>query len=104
LRAGLDRFEFDVPISQRDEFVEVWIQYVLTLYEPDGSVVTQWPVVGYGKAELTRSREQSVHRAAVIALREAGAAISTAFAEQPDIDYWLQERRNDSALSADLGT
>lgn len=104
LQPRLEKFEFDVPIGERDEFVEVWMQYLLTLYEPDGSVVTEWPVSGYGKAELTRRREDSVRRAAIVAMREVGATISTKFAEQPDVSYWLQEKRNEAALSADLGS
>ena len=101
LRPVLEKFEFDVPIGERDEFVEVWMQYQLTLYEPDGSVVTEWPVSGYGKAELTRQREDSVNRAAIVAMREVGAAISTQFAQQPDVSYWLQERENEASLSAE---
>lgn len=100
LQPTLEKFEFDVPYGERDEFVEVWIQYLLTLYEPDGSVVTEWPVSGYGKAELGRDREESVNRAAVVALREVGATISTEFAAQPDVSYWLQERQHE-ALSAE---
>ncbi len=103
LQPRLERFEFDVPIGERDQFVEVWMQYLLTLYEPDGSVVISWPVSGYGKAELTRQREDSVRRAAIVAMREVGASISTRFADQPDVSYWLQERQNEAALSADLG-
>jgi len=103
LRPRLEKFEFDVPIGERDEFVEVWMQYLLTLYEPDGSVVVEWPVSGYGKAELTRRKEDSVRRAAIVAMREVGATISTKFAEQPDVSYWLQERQNEAALSAELG-
>ena len=99
----LDRFEFDVPFRQQDKFAEVWIQYVLTLYNPDGSVVTEWPVNGYGKAEIGREAEDSVHRAAVVALREVGAAISTNFAVHPDVSLWLQERGHETALSAGRG-
>ncbi len=97
----LQRFEFDVPIGQRDEFVEVWMQYGLTLYEPDGQVVVEWTVSGYGKSELERNREQSVERAAIVAMREVGAAISTQFAEQAEVAYWLEERQNESALAVD---
>jgi len=104
IRPRLEKFEFDVPIGERDEFVEVWMQYQLTLYNPDGSVVTEWPVSGYGKAELTGRREDSVRRATIIAMREVGAAISTKFAEQPDVSYWLRERQDEAALSADLGS
>lgn len=85
----LDKFEFDVPIGERDQFVEVWMQYQITLYEPDGTTVAQWPVSGYGKAELERDQEGAVQRAAIVAMREAGATISTKFSEQPQIKEWL---------------
>lgn len=85
----LEKFEFDVPIGERDEFVEVWMQYQISLYEPDGTTVAQWPVSGYGKSELSRDREDAVHRAAIVAMREAGATISTKFSEQPQIKEWL---------------
>jgi hypothetical protein len=101
LRATLEKFEFDVPIGERDEFVEVWMQYRLFLHEPDGEVVAEWPVTGYGKSELKRNREEAVRRAAIVAMREAGATISTQFAQQPQISYWLEERRNAAQLSVD---
>ncbi len=100
LRPELEKFEFEVPIIKRDEFVEVWMQYRLTLYETDGALVAEWPVSGYGKAELG-NREKALQQATIVAMREVGAAISTRFAEQPQIEYWLQERRNAAALSAD---
>ena len=100
LRPELDRYEFDVPLGERDEFVEVWIQYLVRLYDTDGQLVTEWPVSGYGKAELN-NRDASLNRATVVAMREVGAVISTRFSEQPDIQYWLQERENATALSAE---
>jgi hypothetical protein len=85
----LEKFEFDVPIGERDEFVEVWMQYQITVYEPDGATVLQWPVSGYGKSELLRDQEDAVQRAAIVAMREAGATISTKFSQQPQIKEWL---------------
>lgn len=85
----LEKFEFDVPIGERDEFVEVWMQYQITVYEPDGTTVLQWPVSGYGKSELLRDQEDAVQRAAIVAMREAGATISTKFSQQPQIREWL---------------
>ena len=85
----LEKFEFDVPTGERDEFVEVWLQYQITVYEPDGGTVIQWPVSGYGKSELIRDPEDAVQRAAIVAMREAGATISTKFSEQPEVKEWL---------------
>lgn len=95
LQPELEDFQFDVPEGDRDEFVEVWMQYKLTLYDADGSLVTEWPVSGYGKHEVGGSREDAVHEAAIVAMREAGAAISTKFADQPDVRSWLEERSNE---------
>lgn len=100
LQPKLEKFEFEVPIKRRDEFVEVWMQYRLTLYEPDGVLVADWPVSGYGKAEMG-SNEEALQQATIVAMREVGATISTRFATQPQVEYWLQERQNAAALSTD---
>lgn len=96
----LEKFEFDVPVGERDQFVEVWMQYQLTLYEPDGRPIYQWPVSGYGKSELSRNREDAVQRAAVVAMREVGATISTKFAEQPQVKDWLGEKENGTTAAS----
>jgi hypothetical protein len=78
-----------VPQGERDEFVEVWLQYQITVYDPSGGTIIEWPVSGYGKSELLRDAEDAVQRAAVVAMREAGATIATKFSEQPQIKVWL---------------
>lgn len=93
----LEKFEFDVPVGERDKFVEVWMQYQITLFEPDGQTVYRWPVSGYGKSELGRDREDAVQRAAIVAMREVGATISTKFAEQPQVKQWLGEKHHGTA-------
>lgn len=98
----LERFEFDVPIQRTDQFVEVWMQYQLRLYDTDGELIAEWPVTGYGKAEHG-SRGVALNRAAVVAMREVGAEISTEFSAQPAVEYWLEEKQNESALSSGAG-
>jgi hypothetical protein len=78
-----------VPQGERDEFVEVWLQYQITVYDPAGATIIEWLVSGYGKSELLRDAEDAVQRAAIVAMREAGATISTKFSEQPQIKEWL---------------
>jgi hypothetical protein len=103
LQPTLEKFEFDVPVGERDKFVEVWMQYQLTLYEPNGDMVVAWPVSGYGKSELGRDREDAVQRAAIVAMREVGATISTKFAQQPQVSTWLGEKQNETPASVDPG-
>lgn len=95
LSSALNRFEFDVPRESRDQFVEVWLEYRLELRDPSGAVLIDWPVSGYGKAEIDGSREAAVHRAAIVAMREAGARISTEFLAQPSVQEWLDEKFNE---------
>ena len=104
LRPTLEKFEFDVPVGERDKFVEVWMQYVLTLYEPNGNTIVEWQVRGYGKSELGRNREDAVQRAAVTAMREVGATISTKFAQQPQVRTWLGEKQNGTTASVGEAT
>jgi hypothetical protein len=104
LRPTLEKFEFDVPVGERDKFVEVWMQYLLTLYEPNGDTVVEWQVSGYGKSELGRNREDAVQRAAVTAMREVGATISTKFAQQPQVRTWLGEKQNGATASVGEAT
>ena len=101
LQPELEKFEFDVPIGGNDEFVEVWMQYRLKLFDTDGELVTDWPVSGYGKAELG-NKEAALNRATVVAMREVGAAVSTRFGELPQVEYWLQERRDKSVLPSEI--
>ena len=102
IKPELERFEFDVPIQRTDQFVEVWMQYQLRLYETDGQLIAEWPVTGYGKAEHG-NRGAALNRAAVVAMREVGAEISTEFSAQPAVEYWLEEKQNESALSSEAG-
>jgi hypothetical protein len=91
LASTLAEFQFDVPRTNRDEFVEVWLEYRLTLLDGD-SLVIEWFVPGYGKAEIIGTREEAVHRASIVAMREAGAKISTEFMQLPEVQTWLQGR------------
>jgi hypothetical protein len=77
------------------------LQYQLKLYEPTGDVVIAWPVSGYGKYELGRDREDAVQRAAIVAMREVGATISTKFAQQPQVSAWLGEKQHGTSASVE---
>jgi hypothetical protein len=98
----LEKFEFDVPRNTDSKFVEVWLQYRLKLLQTDGTQIAAWPVVGYGKAQTGMlGNEGSLRRAAVRAMREVGATLSTGFAKQPAVGEWLEENQHEANLSAD---
>jgi hypothetical protein len=104
LKPTIEKFEFDIPVNEKNKFVEVWIQYQLTLFEPDGNTVVAWPVSGYGKHELGHSKEDAVQRAAITAMREVGAAIATKFAQQPQVKNWLAEKQHGSTTGVGVAT
>jgi len=104
LKPTIEKFEFDIPVNEKNKFVEVWIQYQLALFEPDGNIVVTWPVSSYGKRELGHSKEEAVQRAAITAMREVGAAIATKFAQQPQIKSWLAEKQNGPTTEVGIAT
>ena len=104
LKPTIEKFEFDIPSNEKNKFVEVWIQYQLTLFEPNGNTVVAWPVSGYGKRELGHSKEDAVQRAAITAMREVGAAIATKFAQQPQVKNWLAEKQHGSTTGVGVAT
>ncbi len=102
LQPELEKFEFDVPRSSESKFVEVWLQYRLTLLATDGTQIAAWPVVGYGKAQTGMlGNEGSLRRAAVRAMREVGATLVTGFAKQPAVGEWLEETHHEANLSVE---
>jgi hypothetical protein len=102
LRPELEKFEFDIPRNSETKFVEVWLQYRLQLFHPDGTEIAAWPVVGYGKSQTGMlGNSGSLRRAAVRAMREVGATLSTGFAKQPGVGEWLEETQDEANLSVD---
>jgi hypothetical protein len=86
----LDKFEFEVPITGNNLYAEAWIQYEINFHEIGGKEITKWLISGYGKYEISGSKEQSLNNAAIVAMREIGATFSTSILNQPDLAYWLE--------------
>jgi hypothetical protein len=76
IEPSIDAFEFSVPNqSQKDEFA-VWIRYRLKIFDRDGVQVANWPIAAYGKSQATTfGGDDSLRRAAVLAMRDAAALI-----------------------------
>jgi hypothetical protein len=88
-------FQVSIPQLTRSDFYEVWIKYVIRLYDRDGTLVVEWPLTAYGKASredygmLQDSDKPGMEDATVTALRDAGAFLSLRFAEVPEVKSWL---------------
>ena len=84
----LEEVEFSVPQqSGTDQFV-VWLRYNLKLLQPDGQLIGEWRITGYGqqdKGDLGMGSENAMKEAAITALRDAAANIVVGFAKAPGV-------------------
>jgi len=76
----IDAFEFSTPGQSNTEAFAVWIRYRLKVFDPDGQLVSNWPVAAYGKSQTTKlGGSSALQRAAVLAMRDAAALMIMKF-------------------------
>ena len=98
LAPSIEAFQMTIPAQTRSNFYEVWIKYQMTLYEPDGTVIANWPLTAYGKSNredfgvFAKKDDVAVREATVNALRDAGAFLSLRFRRVPEVKAWLEGR------------
>jgi hypothetical protein len=86
IKPSVEAFEFSLPRQSRSEQYSVWIRYRLNIYEPDGTLITSWPVSAYGQSDSrTFGKAKSMEQATINALRDAYASIVIGFAQEPTI-------------------
>jgi len=77
---AIDAFEFSTPSQSKTEAFAVWIRYRLKVYDQGGTLVSNWPVSAYGKSQTTAmNKSDALHRAAVLAMRDAAALMLIKF-------------------------
>ena len=94
LAPSIDEVQFAIPDQTGGEFYEVWIRYRLRLYGADGTVLGDWPVIGYGKANQRNygsidQNETGLNEATIWALRDAAAWLSFQFRDESEVQSWL---------------
>jgi len=86
--------QFSTPQQTRTDYYEVWIRYDMALYNQDGTVLVQWPLTAYGKANtqnyLLASTSPTLTQAALNACRDAMAFFTVQFQTLPGVQQWLQ--------------
>ena len=76
----IDAFEFSTPGQSNTEAFAVWIRYRLKVFDPEGKLVSNWPVAAYGKSQTTTmGGSNALQRAAVLAMRDAAALMIMKF-------------------------
>ena len=94
LAPSIDEVQFAIPDQTGGEFYEVWIRYNLKLLGADGTLLGEWPVIGYGKANQRNygaidQKEVALNEATIWALRDAAAWLSFQFPDQAEVQTWL---------------
>lgn len=85
--------QFSTPQQTRTDYFEVWIRYDLSLHSSDGTLLGQWPLTAYGKANtqnyLLATTSPALTQAALNACRDAMAAFTVEFQSIPVVQQWL---------------
>lgn len=93
LTPSIEEVQFSTPDQTRSDYFEVWVRYRFQLHDRDGTLVGEWPLTAYGKANSRNygmnSREPALQAAAISALRDAMAFFTVQFRSIPAVQSWL---------------
>ena len=80
-----------LPEETQSDMYEAWIKYTIKMYTPDGKLITQWQITGYGKTHtaLFKNKERGLNMAINLALRDLGAKMVLDFPRVPGVKNWL---------------
>ena len=98
LAPSIVEFQIAIPSQTRSEFYEVWIKYMMRLYDTHGTLIAEWPLTAYGKANrgdfgfMENSDTPAIRQATMTALRDAGAFLALRFTSVPEVRAWLNAR------------
>ena len=80
IEPSIDAFEFSTPEQSNTEAFAVWIRYRLKVFDPAGTMTSNWPVAAYGKSQTTTlGGSAALQRAAILAMRDAAALMIMKF-------------------------
>jgi len=106
LAPSIADFQISIPSQTRSDFYEVWIKYQMRLYDTHGTLIAEWPLTAYGKANkgdfgfMDNSDKLVIRQATMTALRDAGAFLSLRFSTVPNVRAWLDARNQQPAAGA----
>lgn len=102
LAPHIEEMQFALPRETKSGLYEVWIKYNIQLYNPDGSLIADWPLTAYGKSsvEFLKNRNAGLQAAIEVALRDVGAKLSLGFADVIEVKQWLASTVGECADSA----
>lgn len=87
VETSIDAFEFSVPEQTQNNAYSIWIRYRLKVYDDEGEMIANWPVSAYGRSESggLGSGDDSLEKAAILAMRDAAALMILRFDKETGI-------------------
>ena len=95
-----------LPRDTKLEVYEVWIKYNIQVFDEKGEAIGDWIMTSYGKTvdSFLSSKEEAIHQAAVVALRDTGVQLVTKFKFAPGMREWLRERMAKQTVEVGINT
>lgn len=93
IEPALKELEFSSPRQSGTDQYVVWLRYNLKLLLPNGEVIGDWRITGYGQEDqgtLDLGSENALRDAAITALRDTAANIIIGFPGAPGISKIIQ--------------
>lgn len=89
---SIQQMQFATPQETLFPFYEAWIQYRIDLLASDGAIIDRWEFSAYGKSTKKRFdlQAEGLRNAIELALRDAGAKLSTGLSSHPAVQRMLQ--------------
>ena len=87
----VEELQFSIPAQTRSDFFEIWIKYKIDIYQPDGELISSWPLPAYGKSNsrnfgfMESASDLGLNEATIWALRDAAAHFAFYFPRAPEI-------------------
>lgn len=103
LAPAIADFQISIPSQTRTDFFEVWIKYLIRVYDNKGALIAEWPLTAYGKSNQSdygffeETNKPAMHDATMRAFRDAGAFLALRFSTVPQIKAWLDARSTPSS-------
>ncbi len=93
LKPTIEEIQIAMPEDTKTKLYEVWIKCRMELFDADGKIITDWPIIGYGKSsvEFLVSRSDGLNAAFGQALRDTGASLILKFTKDDRVKGWLTD-------------
>jgi hypothetical protein len=98
----LEDLQVSLPAQSGTELYGVWLKYNLRIYHPDGELIINWPVTGFGQVgKNSFTAAGPVRAAAIMAMRDAATNIILNFESQPEIRALLLNKPSISSATTE---